>query len=249
MDTNEKYKAYKKLTGSSSAMTALLVFAGFCILFGFALIALLVLMGTKRDMLEILIMVILGAFYVGLLIVFITLIKRRTIHKRELKEKFRKLSDQEKTYVDKLAYDYRTDYLKNDEKYLYGNMSYITPNSFIKRGVMSFEYISMGDLAWVYMINGNITPKMEAAIAGATAAIVVGAMYDENLVKYRSIFRQANFNPVQPRINRAVHIILRDGTSYKGKIAVNDFDALKESLSVYSPSCRFGLNPDELENN
>ena len=242
-----KYKAYKKLTGNSGAMTALLVFAGFCIVFGIVLIAFLASMGTKKDMLGILITVILGVFYVGLLIVFVTLIKRRIVHKRELSEKFSKLSDQEKEYVDKLAYDYRTDYLRSNEKYLYGKMSNITPNSLIKRGVMSFEYLSVGDLAWVYMINGVITPQMEATLAGAVAAIVIGAMYDENLVKYRSIFRQANFNPVQPRINRDVHIILRDGTSYKGKIAVNDFEAMKESLSIYSPSCRFGINPDDIE--
>ena len=240
-------RTYKKLTGKSAGASALMVTGGIFILIG---IVLLIFLSTTLDMktgVELGLFLFLIAFYVGLLIVFVTLIVRRASHARDLKAKLDSLNSSERLQVAELARNYRGSFIDINDKYLYGNMSRISKGSPLERNVIGFEYLPLGNIAWVYFINPRITPKMEATIVGACAGLIMGSVIKNTPSEYADMAHYVRDMQFQPRSENRVCVFLRDGSCYKGICNANNYDRLREAIWAHNPSCKFGFNKEVLQ--
>lgn len=251
MENTDNRKTYKKLTGSASGGNAALIVGGIFIAFGYLIMALLLIMKLKsteigfgKSTFEDVFVGLLVLFYVGLLIIYINLIVSRVKHSKQLKEKFSKLSPGEVEHVSALITNYKGDLIKYDDKYLYGNMSKLRQRGIFRRGVITFEYLPLNNLAWLYYIDSKITPKMEASIVGAGMGLVMGSIITDIPKSYHDIEHMLGVIKYEPRAVNTVCIFLRDGSCYKAKISMKDYDRLKNAIVTVNPSCKFGFSQE-----
>lgn len=238
--------SFRKLTGRTIGIIVMFAVCGLIIVVGLLCIAFLLYRGFTGDksFATNVINIVLVAIYIFLIYMYVTLITRHINHSNELKDKFERQNSIQKLAVIGLVQKYSGQQIKICDDYLYGKMSRIVRGSLISRSIMTFEYLPLKDIAWVYIVKSKITPKMEATLAGLIAGVVLGYVLKDDPRIYQDMERLVGNVQFKSRDEKAICICLKDGSIYKSLTSMNDYEQIKPLITRFNPSCRFGLSKE-----
>jgi len=243
-------KTYKKIIGKDARMISVMVmgviFGVLLVLVAIAGICLNVFAFENIDIVFLIFTIVFLAFGIFMCLGFVPIFANAGRHSKELKAKYERLLQDEKDEVNNIAKQYSGYTVNFSKNFVYGNMTILKGKLNVPAKALCFEYLKYTDIAQMYLARSKEDVKREQKLAGGIGGIFLGLVtvcFREDTMKTMGLpnyDRPMTIGNAEPQIDNYVHLIMYDGTHFRGKCNQMVFDTIKAHMQSVNPGCRFG---------